>query len=157
MFDYFPMSTGYFTSRPALKRYVRAMSGMLQSCKQLESFAVLHGLKRSTSSSSDMLSKSGLMAAISLSFMSSQWNFFLSFWVSFILLFAFLQWKPWEWASIMTQCREFSIFRTNGWCIGTHDWRWWLKSQKFNLGNYFTPSIEWVIISGTTCCVILLL
>jgi hypothetical protein len=31
--------TGYFTSRPALKGYVRRMSGYLQACRQLEAAA----------------------------------------------------------------------------------------------------------------------
>lgn len=41
--DFFPYAhcphcywTGYFTSRPALKAYIRESNGMLQACKQME-------------------------------------------------------------------------------------------------------------------------
>ncbi|EDO37584.1 predicted protein [Nematostella vectensis] len=57
--DFFPYAdcphcywTGYFTSRPALKRYSRLNNNLLQACKQLE---VLNGPAQSGSPSSDLL------------------------------------------------------------------------------------------------------
>lgn len=48
--DYFPYAsdphaywTGYYTSRPALKRMERVGNNWLQSCKQLDAFALNHG------------------------------------------------------------------------------------------------------------------
>jgi len=51
------VGAGYYTSRPGLKGYVREMSNMLQTCKQVDAFAALHGIKRRTTSSTDALSK----------------------------------------------------------------------------------------------------
>lgn len=57
--DFFPYAdcphcywTGYFTSRPALKRYVRYNNNLLQVCKQLE---VMNGPAKKNGPSSDLL------------------------------------------------------------------------------------------------------
>ena len=53
----FPATSGFFTSRPALKGYIRKLSSLLQTCKQLEAFAQILQIKRLTSASSRRLSE----------------------------------------------------------------------------------------------------
>lgn len=50
-------STGYFTSRPALKGYAREMNSLLQVCKQLEVMGEPLKSKRQTKASSLPLRK----------------------------------------------------------------------------------------------------
>lgn len=42
---------GYFTSRPALKGYIREMNSLLQVCKQLEVFGMKGSVRTGTASS----------------------------------------------------------------------------------------------------------
>ena len=51
------MSAGYFTSRPALKGYVREMNSFLQVCKQVEVIGVPLMSLRQTKASSNKLRK----------------------------------------------------------------------------------------------------
>lgn len=49
--------SGYFTSRPALKGYVREMNNLLQVCKHMEAFSQILGLKRNTEANTRRLSE----------------------------------------------------------------------------------------------------
>ena len=59
---------GYFTSRPALKGYVREMNNLLQVCMQIEALGLGSGKKMSdhTSMILSMLQQCGLCGRISL-------------------------------------------------------------------------------------------
>ncbi len=48
---------GYFTSRPALKGYVREMNSLLQVCKQMEAIGMIGKLSRKTDATTRLLSE----------------------------------------------------------------------------------------------------
>ena len=84
---------GYFTSRPALKGYVREMNSLLQSCKQFE----VLGTKKSARSNSVVTSYTLRETLISLLYSKC----------SNLIECLCLQRKQWVWRSTTTLYRKF--------------------------------------------------